>query len=112
MSVVVGAAGGNYNVLVSHLLNRREGKNGKLSGLRSALSLHHLSLSLQPRPIAGILCSGSLGSKKTSLVKQSTCVRMVAAMVCRTCYAKNEYNRSLGRMWFLRSGELSLEMAH
>jgi hypothetical protein len=81
MSVVVGAAGGNYNVLVSHLLNRREGKNGKLSGLRSALSLHHLSLSLQPRPIAGILCSGSLGSKKTSLVKQSTCVRMVAAMV-------------------------------
>lgn len=37
ISVVVGAARGNDNFLVSHLFNRCERKNGKLGGFHSAL---------------------------------------------------------------------------
>jgi hypothetical protein len=52
ISVIVGPAGGNYNVLVSRLLNWCEGKNGKLSGLRSALpcTISHSLYSLGQLP--------------------------------------------------------------
>src|SRR4051812_38737268 len=65
----------------SYLLNRREGKIGKIERTSFCTPLHCLSLCLQPRSIVESYAQNRLVARRHRLLKQSTCVRLVAAMV-------------------------------